>query len=96
MSELIKSPISTELNIGSYVAITMGSQTGYGFGIMLSDTTGFYIATDSVGTDETLIPGNVSGLSWPDLVHPGDIVMYAKAISGIPTLTLFPARKVRY
>lgn len=90
---MIKTPGSTELNSSTYTAITLGEgQFAYGFSIYAIDTAGdlsaFYIAVDSAGTGEALVPD--IGLSWSGYQSIGRTVLYAKSLSGTPDLVLLP------
>jgi len=96
--DLIYAPVPFTLSTtGDPVAITTGAQPCYGFTVLLSDDTGWYLYLTSDGSDTpTTISDNVAGVSWDHLVLPGTTVFYAKAISGTPKLYLFPAKKRNY
>jgi len=96
--DLIYAPISFTLSTtGDPVAITTGTQPCYGFSVLLSDDSGWYLYLTANGSDTpTEISNNVVGVSWDHLVPPGTTIFYAKAISGTPKLYVFPAKKRNY
>lgn len=85
MSGGLREPIITALNTSTYSAINMPAQIG-NVAIYTEDETGFYVATDSGGTGEALIP---TGKLSIERLRPKDgVAMYAKAVSGTPNLVL--------
>lgn len=84
----IKAPIVTALNSSTYTAILSPGGCG-GIGVYTEDGTSFYIATDSSGTGEAIVPADTSisfGNVCPEEVT--NIVLYAKSASGTPNLVL--------
>ncbi len=96
--DLILTPIPFTLSAtGNPIAITTGTQDCYGFSVILSDDSGWLLYLTADGSDTpTTISDAIRGIWWGHYVPPGTTVFYAKAVSGTPKLTLFPAKKVRY
>lgn len=93
--DLIKMPVATALNTSTYVAVETGSDTAFGFAVMISDGTGWYMASDVSGTGEQLIDTHLTGLSWGHYVNANTTVFWAKAVSGTPDIVLFPGKYVK-
>ncbi len=93
---MIPSPVVTELNASTYTAIeldvTVAGKVNNVFNpsaIYTEDGSAFYIATDSSGTDEALIPVSKVYNSASVKVDPATgIVCYAKAVGGTPNLVV--------
>lgn len=96
---MIKPAITTELNASTFVAITLGSQEAYGFGVYALDTTtgglvSFYYANNAAGTGAVLAPP--IGIVWGHYEPALNTVLYAKSLTGTPSLVLIPLRLDRY
>lgn len=87
----IMTPITATLNTSTYTAITMPGGCRP-ISLYTEDGTGFYIAVDSTGTGEVLVPASTSvsyGKACPDDTL---VAVYAKAVSGTPVLVLLPSK----
>jgi len=94
---MIKAAITTVLNSSTYTAIATGIDSAFGFGVYAVDDTGemvpFYYAVDATGTGAAL--ASSMGITWGHYVRHSTVALYAKALSGTPSMVLVPARKVQ-
>ena len=83
---IINSPVSTPLNTSTYTAIKIPLEYGCrDIVVYTDDSSSFYIATNSTGTDEATVPAG-SALSIDCVRDTSGIIMYAKASEGTPSL----------
>ncbi len=89
----MKSPIITALNTSTYVAISMpgGGNGRWSVAYYTEDGSGFYVATDSSGTDEALVPEDAS-INQSITTKSDEVLFYAKAVTGTPNLVLLTAQ----
>ena len=92
MAGIVK-PIVTVLNTSTYTRIVMPAKLG-GVTVYTEDGTSFYVATDSSGTGEALVPADIA-VGW-DRITPNandsSAALYAKATVGTPNMVLLWAK----
>ena len=91
---VINAPVVTALNTSTYTAVTIPRTNGScrAVTVYTEDSSSFYIASDSTGTGEALVPANTS-LSYNCVTDTAGVVLYAKSSSGTPNLVAIVGEK---
>lgn len=87
----VKTPTTTSLTTSTWAAVTAQEACPYGFSVWTNDGTAFKYSVNSDGTGSVTVPNGT--ISFPDAIESGEIVFYAQASLGTPSLVFQASRR---
>lgn len=82
---MIQEPVKVQLNATTYVPVNIPAGPDRAISVSTSDGTAWYLAVDTLGTGEVVIPAD-SFFSQDQLRFMDELIFYAKASAGTPML----------